>query len=73
MLRNTKEVFVSPGTTSVFFLGKPYSAKFQNLENFPVQLKKVRVVDLFWNNTFNIHICLDLIHKFDYLGIILYT
>lgn len=61
MLRNTKEVFISPGTTS-FFL----SAKFQSLEDFSVELKEVRVVDLFWNNTFNIHISLDLIHKFDY-------
>lgn len=40
MLRNTKEVFVSPGTTSVFFLGKPYSAKFQKSGELPSTVEK---------------------------------
>lgn len=57
----------------VFFEGNLLVLSFKSLEDFSVELKEVRVVDLFWNNTFNIHISLDLIHKFDYLGIIMYT
>lgn len=54
MLRNTKEVFVSPGTTSFFFKGNLLVLSFKSLEDFSVELKEVRVVDLFWNNTYSI-------------------
>lgn len=53
MLRNTK-VFVSPGTTSFFFKGNLLVLSFKSLEDFSVELKEVRVVDLFWNNTYSI-------------------